>query len=72
MSTVLNVAAETWSREEIKNLLIRQNEEIIKLKSELEEMTARAISLVWYLPPETLAEDVQRWRDEVKLKLKIN
>jgi chromosome segregation ATPase len=34
------------------------------LKSELDEMTARAISLSMHLPPQTLAGDVQKWRDE--------
>lgn len=34
------------------------------LKSELDEMTARAISLSMHLPPHALASDVQKWRDE--------
>ena len=50
-------------------LLESQNAEIHRLKAELEEMTARATSLVLHLPPETLAGDVQRWRDETKALL---
>lgn len=66
MSTVLNIAAETWTREELGILMERQNAEIHRLKDELEEMTARATSLVLHLAPETLVGDVQRWRDEAK------
>ena len=72
MSTVLNIAAETWTREELGILLHRKDDEIRRLKAELEEMTARATSLVLHLPPETLAGDVQRWRDEAKLLLANN
>ena len=39
------------------------------LELELAEMTARAVSLALHLPPDTLAGDVQRWRDEAKLLL---
>jgi hypothetical protein len=39
------------------------------LKSELDEMTARAISLSMHLPPQTLAGDVQKWRDEALEKM---
>ena len=37
---------------------------LLRMKSELDEMTARAISLSMHLPPQTLAGDVQKWRDE--------
>jgi hypothetical protein len=37
---------------------------LIAMESELAEMTARACSLAAHLPPETLAGDVQNWRDE--------
>jgi hypothetical protein len=41
------------------------NQTAVRLSRELDEMTARAISLSMHLPPQTLAGDVQNWRDEV-------
>jgi hypothetical protein len=37
-----------------------------EVERELAEMEARAMSLATHLPPETLAGDVQKWRDEAK------
>jgi hypothetical protein len=37
---------------------------LLRMKDELDEMTARAISLSMHLPPQTLAGDIQKWRDE--------
>jgi hypothetical protein len=46
-------------------VLARQLErELAAEKARADENYARAASMVWHLPPETLAGNVQKWRDE--------
>lgn len=40
------------------------DDKVAELESENAELRARCVSLVYHLPPDTLASDVQRWRDE--------
>jgi len=40
--------------------------ELTAARAELSEMTAKAMSLVAHLPPDTLCGDIQKWRDEYK------
>ncbi len=49
---------------ELRRELAAANAALAEKDAKLAEMTARAVSLVWHLPPETLNTDVQKWRDE--------